>query len=64
MVNEDQVAVLQLQTVDTQDTPVSQLSLCPGVLETEVLHLLSESIAANNLIQILIEKTGDVVVYR
>ena len=64
VVNEDQVAVLQLQTVDTQDTPVSQLSLCPGVLETEVLHLLSESIATNNLVQFLIEKTCDVVVYR
>ena len=33
VINEDQAAVLHLQTVDTEDTQdVSQLSLCPGVL--------------------------------
>ena len=34
VINEDKIAVLHLQTVDTEDTPdVSQLSLCQGILE-------------------------------
>ena len=64
VVNEDKVAVLHLQTVDTQDTPISQLSLCPGVEESEVLQLLSTSIETNNLVQFFIEKIGDDIVYR
>ena len=64
VVNEDKVAVLHLQTVDTQDTPISQLSLCPGVEESEVLQLLSPSIETNNLVQFFIEKIGDDIVYR
>ena len=64
VVNEDKVAVLHLRSVDTKDTPVSQLSLCPGVLESEVLQLLSTSIETNNLLQFFIEKIGDDIVYR
>ena len=64
VVNEDQVAVLQLQTVDTQDTPVSQLSLCSGVLESNILQLLSTSSTTNYLVQFCIEKVDDDIVYR
>ena len=64
VVNEDKVAVLHLQTVDTQDTPISQLYLCPGVEESEVLQLLSPSIETNNLVQFFIEKIGEDIVYR
>ena len=65
MINDDQVAVLQLQSVDTRDCPVAQLSLCPGVLETEVLGVLSQSFT-NNLAcaMFLIEKSEDEIVYR
>ena len=64
VVNEDKVAVLHLQTVDTQHTPISQLYLCPGVEESEVLQLLSPSIETNNLVQFFIEKIGEDIVYR
>ena len=38
VINNAQLAVLHLQTVSTKDTSdVSQLSLCPGVLESAVL---------------------------
>ena len=53
VINEDRIAVLQLQSVDTEDTPVSQLSLCSGVLESEVLQLLSSSSTTNYLIKFL-----------
>ena len=60
VINDDQLAVLHLQTVDTELThqDVSQLSLCPGVLESEVLHLLSQSPVSNTLVCVmfLIEK--------
>ena len=60
VINDDQLAVLHLQTVDTELThqDVSQLSLCPGVLESEVLHLLSQSPVSNTLacVMFLIEK--------
>ena len=59
VIDDDQLVVLHLQTVDTEDTPdVSQLSLCPGVLESEVLHLLSQSPVSNTLVCVmfLIEK--------
>ena len=64
VVNEDKIAVLQLQSVDTEDTPVSQLSLCSGVLESNVLQLLSSSSTTNYLVQFLIEKVNDDIVYR
>ena len=60
VINDDQVAVLHLQSVnvDTQDTPdVSQLSLCPGVLEADFFG----SAAVEKL---LIEKSGDEIVFR
>ena len=60
MINDDQVAVLQLQSVDTRDCPVAQLSLCPGVLETEVLGVFS----LKNFVEVLIEKAEEDVVYR
>ena len=43
VINDAQLSVLHLQSVDTEDTQpdVSQLSLCPGVLETEVLQTVS-----------------------
>ena len=64
LINEDKVAVIQLQTVETVDTPLSQLSLCPGVLESEVLQLLSSSTSANYLVQFCIEKLDEDIVYR
>ena len=60
VINDDQVAVLQLHSVDidTQDTPdVSQLSLCPGVNEADFFG----SAAVEKL---LIEKSGDEIVFR
>ena len=63
VINDEQLAVLQVQSVDTRDCPVSQLSLCPGVLETEVLDILSRS-ATNNLTKLFIEKVEDEIVYR
>ena len=65
VINEDKLAVLNIQTVDTEDTPdVSQLSLCPGVLESNVSQLLPSSSATNYLVQLLIEKVDDDIVYR
>ena len=44
VINDDKVALLHLQSVDTKDTPdVPQMSLCPGVLESEVHYHLSRS---------------------
>ena len=66
VINEDKLAVLNIQTVDTKDThhDVSQLSLCPGVLESNVLQLISSSSATNYLVQFFIEKIDDKIVYR
>ena len=64
VVNEDRIAVLHLQTVDTEDTTVSQLSLCSGILESDVQQLFSSSSDINYLTQILIEKVADNIVYR
>ena len=67
VINDDQLAVLHLQSVDTKDTSdVSELSLCPGVLESEVLHLLSQSPVSNTLVCVmfLIEKLQTDIVYR
>ena len=64
VINEDKIAVLHLQSVDTEDTPVSQLSLCSGVLESNVLQLLTKSNCTNYLIQFFIEKIDDKIVYR
>ena len=64
VINEDKVAVLQLQTVDTKDTPVSQLSLCSGILESNVIELLSSSSIEKYLSQFFIEKIHDEIVYR
>ena len=63
VINEDKIAVLQLQSVDTEET-VSKLSLCSGVLESNVLQLLSSSSTSNYLVQFLIEKLNDDIVYR
>ena len=63
VINDDQLAVLHLQTVDIKDTPVSQLSLCPGVLESDILDLLSQSLN-NTLDKLFIEKVEDEIVYR
>ena len=64
VINEDKIAVLQLQTVDTEDTPVSQLSLCSGIMESDVLQFLSSSSTTNYLVQLFIEKVNDDIVYR
>ena len=58
VVNDDQVVVVLLQTVDTKDTPVSQLSLCPGVPETDVVF------SSSSITKFLIEKVEDEIVYR
>ena len=67
VINDAQLSVLHLQRVDTEDThpDVSQLSLCPGVLESEVLPLLSQSLS-NTLAcsMFLIEKMEDQFLYR
>ena len=64
VINEDKIAVLQLQSVDTEDSPVSQLSLCPGVLESNILQLLSSSASTNYLVQLFIEKVHENIIYR
>ena len=62
VINEDKIAVLQLQSVNSDDTPVSQLSLCPGVLESNVLQLLSST--TDYVVQLFIEKVDNDIVYR
>ena len=64
VINEDKVAVLQLQSVETDNTSVSKLSLCSGVLESNVLQLLSKSNNTDYLIQFFIEKVDEDIVYR
>ena len=64
VINEDKIAVLQLQSVDTKNTSASKMSLCSGVLESNVLQLLSSSSTTNYLAQFLIEKVKDDIVYR
>ena len=60
VINEDQLAVLHLQTVDdVKDTSdVSQLSLCPGVPESDVVF------SSSSITKLLIEKSGDEIVLR
>jgi len=68
VINDDQTAVLHLQSVDIKDShqDVSQLSLCPGILESEVLQLLSQAPVSNTLVCVLflIEKLQQEIVYR
>ena len=67
VINDDQLAVLHLQTVGSEDTPdVSELSLCPGVLESAVLPLLSKSeVSPTTFCQrFFIEKLEEQIVYR
>ena len=66
LINEEKVAVIQLQTFETADTPdVSQLSVCPGVLESEVLVALSQSLANSLACSLfLIDNAEDRVTYR
>ena len=68
VISDDQLAVLHLQSVDTEDThqDVSQLSLCPGVLESEVLNLLSQSPVSSSLAcsLFIIEKVEDRFMFR
>ena len=66
VINEDKIAVLQLQSVDTDsNSDLSQLSLCPGVLESNVLQLLSSSLSTTDyLVQSFIEKVDNDIVYR
>ena len=62
VINEDQAAVLHLQTVDiaTENThDLSQLSLCPGVLESQIPF---ES--CSDCTRFLIEKAEDEIVCR
>ena len=64
VINEDKIAVLQLQSVDTENTSASKMSLCSGVLESNALQLLSSSSTTNYFLQFLIEKVNDDIVYR
>ena len=64
VINEDKIAVLHLQSVDTEDTPVSQLSLCSGVMESNFLQLLTNSNIENYLVHLFIEKVDEEIVYR
>ena len=63
VINDEEVGVLHLQRVDTKDTPVSHLSLCPGVLESEVLETLSQSFT-KIVARFFIEQVGSEIVYR
>ena len=63
VINDDQVAVLHLQSVDIKDTPVSQLSLCPGVREADMSEIISQS-ASSVCALFLIEKAEEEIVYR
>ena len=58
LVNDDQVVVVHLQSVDTKDSPLSQLSLCPGVPETDVVF------SPSSVTKFLIEKVEDEIIYR
>ena len=60
VINDDQTAVLHLQSVDIKDShqDVSQLSLCPGVLESDVV------VTSSSITKFLIEKVEDEIVYR
>ena len=60
VINEDQMAVLHLQTVDDvkDSSDVSQLSLCPGVPESDVVF------SSSSVTKLLIEKSGDEIVLR
>ena len=58
LVNDDQVVVVHLQSVDTKDSPLSQLSLCPGVPETDVVF------SSSSVTKFLIEKVEDEIIYR
>ena len=62
VINEDKVAVIQLHHLQTFEA-VSELSLCSGVLESNVLQLLSTS-SIDCLVQLLIEKVDDNIIYR
>ena len=69
VVNEDKIAVLHLQSVETpkdSHQDVSQLSLCPGVLESEALQLLSQAPVSNSLVCVMfiIERLQAGIVYR
>ena len=65
VIDGDQATVLQLQSVDTKDVPLSHLSLCPGLNETEVLEILSQSPAASlAFADFLIERVQQRIVYR
>ena len=58
VINEDQLAVLHLQTVDTEDSSdVSQLCFCPGVPEVDLF-------GSPAIEKLLIEKSGDEIVFR
>ena len=63
VINDEEIGVLHLQRVDTKDTPVSHLSLCPGVLESEVLETLSQSFT-KIVARFFIEQVGSEIVYR
>ena len=62
VIDGDQATVLQLQSVDTKDVPLSELSLCPGLTEKEVLQVISHS--DNQIGRLLIEKVEEEIVYR
>ena len=62
VIDGDQATVLQLQSVDTKDVPLSHLALCPGLTETEVLQVISHS--DNQIGRLLIEKVEEEIVYR
>ena len=60
VINDDQLAVLHLQSVGAEDTPdVSQLSLCQGVLESAIpFEFFTDSR------KFLIERANREIVYR
>jgi len=65
VINDNQIAVLHQQNVDTKNIPVSDLSLCPGLLEAEILKVLFQSPSDSaTCTMFLIENFEDKIVYR
>ena len=59
VMNDGQLVVAHLQNVDTlMDAPLSKLSLCPGVPESDVVF------SSISITKFLIEKVEDEIAYR
>ena len=64
VINDRKLAVLHQHHVDIEDTPVDLLSLCPGVLENEVIEIITKWSNSSLCLLFFIEKVEDTIVYR